>query len=66
MAKNLQMRVEPRAALVARNFDVIGISLHGATAASAAEKIMAHLADWTFQSLAKGLTRSSLLEIGAS
>ena len=42
-----------RAALVARNFDDIGNSLHGATAASTAEEIMAHRIDWNFQSWAK-------------
>jgi pimeloyl-ACP methyl ester carboxylesterase len=55
-----------RAALVARTFDDIGNSLHGATAASTAKEIMAHRADWNFQSWAKDLTRSPLLVIGAS
>ena len=55
-----------RAALVARNFDDIGNSLHGATAASTAEEIMAHRIDWNFQSWAKDLTHSPLLIIGAS
>jgi hypothetical protein len=43
-----------------------GFPLHGATAASTAEEIMAHRTDWNFQSWAKGLTRSPLLVIGAS
>src|ERR1700690_3855565 len=55
-----------RAALVAKNFDDIGNSLHGATAASTAEEIIAHRTDWNFQSWAKDLTRTPLLVIGAS
>jgi len=53
-------------ALVAKEFDDIGNSLHGATAASTAEEIMTHRVDWDFRSWAKDLTRSPLLVIGAS
>jgi pimeloyl-ACP methyl ester carboxylesterase len=55
-----------RAALVAKEFDDIGNSLHGATATSTAEEIMAHRTDWNFMSWAKELTRRPLLVIGAS
>jgi uncharacterized protein len=55
-----------RAALAAKNFDDIGNSLHGATAASTAEEIIAHGADWNFLSWANDLTRRPLLVIGAS
>jgi pimeloyl-ACP methyl ester carboxylesterase len=55
-----------RAALIARNFDDLGNSLHGATADSVAKEAMAHRADWNYQSWAKDLTHSPLLVIGAS
>jgi pimeloyl-ACP methyl ester carboxylesterase len=55
-----------RAALVAKEFDDLGNSLHGATAESTAEEIMAHRTDWDFESWAKDLTRPPLLVIGAS
>jgi uncharacterized protein len=55
-----------RAALAAKDFDDIGNSLHGATAASTAEEIIAHGADWNFLSWANDLTRRPLLVIGAS
>ncbi len=55
-----------RAALVAREFDDLGNSLHGATAASTAEEVMAHRTDWDFMSWARDLTHSPLLVIGAS
>lgn len=55
-----------RAALIAKNFDDLGNSLHGATAASTAKEVMAHRIEWNFQSWAKDLTRSPLLVIGAS
>jgi pimeloyl-ACP methyl ester carboxylesterase len=55
-----------RAALAAKDFDDIGNSLHGATATSTAEEIVAHGADWNFLSWANDLTRHPLLVIGAS
>jgi pimeloyl-ACP methyl ester carboxylesterase len=55
-----------RAALVAKDFDDIGNSLHGATATSTAEEIVAHRIEWDFQLWAKDLTGSPLLVIGAS
>lgn len=55
-----------RAALAAKDFDDIGNSLHGATATSTAEEIIAHGADWNFLSWANDLTRRPLLVIGAS
>jgi uncharacterized protein len=55
-----------RAALIAKEFDDIGNSLHGATATSTAEEILAHRTDWNFMSWANDLTRRPLLVIGAS
>jgi len=55
-----------RAALIAREFDDIGNSLHGATASSTAEEILAHRTDWNFMPWANELTRRPLLVIGAS
>ena len=55
-----------RVALITSNFDDLGNSLHGATAASTAQEMMEHRVDWNFQSWAKDLTRSPLLVIGAS
>lgn len=55
-----------RAALAAKEFDDLGNSLHGATAASIADEIVAHRADWNFLSWAKDLAHSPLLIIGAS
>jgi pimeloyl-ACP methyl ester carboxylesterase len=55
-----------RAALIAKNFDDLGNSLHGATAESTAKEIMAHRTEWNFQHWAGDLTRSPLLVIGAS
>jgi uncharacterized protein len=55
-----------RAALVAEEFDDLGNSLHGATATSTAEEIIAHRTDWNFMSWAKALSRRPLLVIGAS
>ena len=55
-----------RAAVVAKEFDDIGNSLHGATATSTAAEILAHRTDWNFMSWAGDLTRRPLLVIGAS
>jgi uncharacterized protein len=55
-----------RAALIAKSFDDLGNSLHGASAESIASEAMAHSAEWNFQSWAGELTRSPLLVIGAS
>jgi uncharacterized protein len=55
-----------RAVLVAKEFDDLGNSLHGATATSTAEEIMAHRTDWNFMSWANELTRPPLLVVGAS
>ena len=55
-----------RAALAAEEFDDLGNSLHGATATSVAEEIVAHRADWNYLSWATGLTRRPLLVIGAA
>lgn len=55
-----------RAALCNKEFDDFGNSLHGATPTGIGEEIVAHRADWNYQSWAKGLTRRPLLVIGAS
>jgi pimeloyl-ACP methyl ester carboxylesterase len=55
-----------RAALVAKEFDDLGNSLHGATATSTAEEILAHRTEWNYMSWAGDLTRHPLLVIGAS
>jgi len=55
-----------RAALIAKNFDDLGNSLQGATAASIAGEAIAHRDEWNFQPWAKDLTHSPLLVIGAS
>jgi uncharacterized protein len=55
-----------RALLIAKNFDDLGNSLHGATAASTANELIAHRTEWNFQFWAKDLTRRPLLVIGAS
>jgi pimeloyl-ACP methyl ester carboxylesterase len=55
-----------RAALAAKAFDDLGNSLHGATASSIADEIVAHRSDWNFRSWASDLTRRPLLVIGAS
>ena len=55
-----------RAELIAKNFDDLGNSLHGATAESIAKETMTHRTDWNFQHWAKDLTHSPLLVIGAS
>ena len=55
-----------RAALVKKEFDDIGNSLHGATAMSTAAEVSVHRKDWNFLSWAKDLTRCPLLVIGAS
>jgi uncharacterized protein len=55
-----------RAALINREFDDIGNSLHGATAMSTAAEVIAHRTEWNFMSWARDLTHSPLLVIGAS
>ena len=55
-----------RAALAAKEFDDLGNSLRGATTTSIAEEIVAHCADWNYQSWAARLKRKPLLVIGAS
>jgi hypothetical protein len=55
-----------RAALAVKEFDDLGNSLRGATATSIAEEIVAHRADWNYQSWAARLNRTPLLVIGAS
>ncbi len=55
-----------RAALCLKEFDDLGNSLSGATPASIGEEVVAHRADWNYQSWASGLTRRPLLVIGAS
>ena len=55
-----------REALVNREFDDLGNSLHGATPTSIAAELVAHRAEWNFMFWAKGLTRCPLLVIGAS
>ncbi len=55
-----------RAALAAKKFDDLGNSLRGATATSIADEIVAHRADWNYQSWAARLKRRPLLVIGAS
>jgi pimeloyl-ACP methyl ester carboxylesterase len=55
-----------RTALVASEFDDLGNSLHGATAASTAAEVMAHRTDWDYMTWAKDLTRCPLLVVGAS
>jgi uncharacterized protein len=55
-----------RTALIAKNFDDLGNSLHGATAASTGIEAIAHRTEWNFQLWAKDLTHSPLLVIGAS
>lgn len=64
--KFAKMKGASRAALVAKEFDDLGNSLHGATAASTAEEVRAHRTDWDFMSWAKDLTHCPLLVIGAS
>lgn len=55
-----------RAALAAEEFDDLGNSLHGATASSTAEELVAHRTEWNFLLWANDLTRRPLLVIGAS
>jgi pimeloyl-ACP methyl ester carboxylesterase len=54
-----------REALAVKAFDDLGNSLHGATAASTADEIVAHRAEWNFMAWAADLTRRPLLVIGA-
>lgn len=55
-----------RAAMIAREFDDFGNSLHGATPESVAAEVMAHRADWDYLSWAKDLSHCPLLVIGAA
>jgi uncharacterized protein len=55
-----------RSALASKEFDDLGNALHGATASSIAEEVVAHRADWNYQSWASRLTRRPLLVIGSS
>ncbi len=55
-----------RSALAEKEFDDIGNSLHGATAASTAEELVAHRTNWNFIGWAPDLTRYPLLVVGAS
>jgi pimeloyl-ACP methyl ester carboxylesterase len=55
-----------RATLAAKEFDDLGNSLRGATATSIADEIVAHRAEWNYQSWATDLSRRPLLVIGAS
>ena len=55
-----------RVALASKEFDDLGNSLHGATASSIAEEIVAHRVGSNYQSWVSGLTRRPLLVIGAS
>jgi pimeloyl-ACP methyl ester carboxylesterase len=55
-----------RAALINKEFDDLGNSLHGATATSTAAEVIAHRTEWNFRSWAKDLTHCPLLVIGAS
>jgi uncharacterized protein len=55
-----------RAQSIARNFDDLGNSLHGATATSVAREVIAHRNEWDLRSWARDLTRTPLLVIGAS
>ncbi len=55
-----------RAAWAVKQFNNLGNSLHGATAVSTAEEIVAHRTDWNFLSWAGELTRRPVLIIGAS
>jgi uncharacterized protein len=54
-----------RAALAAREFDDLGNSVHGATASSIADEMVAHRKEWNFMAWADDLTRRPLLVIGA-
>ncbi len=54
-----------RTALINKEFDDLGNSLQGATAASTAAEIMAHRTEWNIMPWAKDLTRCPLLVIGA-
>jgi pimeloyl-ACP methyl ester carboxylesterase len=55
-----------RAALAAERFDDLGNSLHGATAASIADDIVAHRKEWNYLPWAASLAHQPLLIIGAS
>jgi uncharacterized protein len=55
-----------RAAMAAKEFDDLGNSLHGATASSTADELVAHRTEWNFMSWANNLTRRPLLIVGAS
>lgn len=55
-----------RTELINKAFDDLGNALHGATAVSIAEEIIANRNEWNFMSWDKDLTRNPLLVIGAS
>jgi uncharacterized protein len=55
-----------RAAIAAKDFNDFGNSLHGATPAGIADEIVAHRAQWNFQSWATGLSKRPLLVVGAT
>jgi pimeloyl-ACP methyl ester carboxylesterase len=55
-----------RRAFAEKEFDDIGNSLRGATAASTADELVKHRKDWNFLGWAGDLTRHPLLVIGAS
>jgi uncharacterized protein len=55
-----------RAAMAEKKFDDLGNSLHGATAASIADDIVAHREQWNFLPWARDLAKRPLLVIGAS
>lgn len=55
-----------RAALAEKEFNDFGNSLHGATATSIADEIVAHRSEWDFISWANDLTRRPMLIVGAS
>ena len=55
-----------RTALINKEFDDLGNSLHGATAVSTGAELIAHRTEWNLMSWAKDLTRCPLLVIGAS
>jgi len=55
-----------RTAAITEEFDDLGNSLHGATATSTAQEVMAHRVDWNYLSWAKDLANKPMLVIGAS
>lgn len=55
-----------REELIAKDFDDLGNSLHGATAASIAQEVVTHRVDWNYLSWAKDLAHRPMLVIGAA